>query len=504
MRLGLFLGLGWRAPTGSAPASAPTLTSVSPNSAHKSDSPFTLTATGTNFTISSVLRLDGSGVATTYVSPTSLTCTVTPASLAAATHTVDVTDTTGPSGTQSLAIDHAAPTLSGISPSSATVGASNTTITCTGTGFDSATVIYAGALALATTYVSATQVTAVFPSTALTAAGTSTITAFNTTPGGGTSAGQTFTINNPVPAPTSLATASYPRWDGAKTGTINGSGFVSGSVVKVDGVAVTTAYVSSSQLQFSVANTTLWELGTHAVTVTNASPGGGTSGAQTLTIAAPTFQLAGYRGDQGRTMNGGTVQAWADQSGKGDANRNAIQLTAGSQPTYLATDTNLNNQPSLTSSGSAGMQTGTWSSAPAQPTRFYLVGYTSTTSGFFFDGITTGNRQCVFKGSSSNTSVFAGSTVNTALWDSTTKAAFCVEFNGASSKVAVSTKTFTTIATPGTGTVTGLSLFENFGTGGKMIGAIAELIVTDGTPTATQHSEIMLYLGNRYNITIGP
>ena len=83
-----------------------------------------------------------------------------------------------------------------------------------------------------TTYVSATPLTAAKLAADIATAGTTSVTVFNPTPGGGTSNPQTFTINiiNPVPTTTSLSPASGICT--AFTLTVNGSGFVNGSVVK--------------------------------------------------------------------------------------------------------------------------------------------------------------------------------------------------------------------------------------------------------------------------------
>jgi hypothetical protein len=55
----------------------------------------------------------------------------------------------------------------------------------------------------------------------------------------------------------------------------------------------------------------------------------------------------GLRGDLGITIVTG-VNAWADQSGKGN---NAIQGTGTAQPLYTANDATLNNQPTVTADG---------------------------------------------------------------------------------------------------------------------------------------------------------
>lgn len=88
-----------------------------------------------------------------------------------------------------------APTLSSLSPNSATAGAATLNITLTGTNFVSSSVANWNGSALATTFVSATQLTASVPSSLLTTAGNATVTVVTPAPGGGTSSGLVFTIN---------------------------------------------------------------------------------------------------------------------------------------------------------------------------------------------------------------------------------------------------------------------------------------------------------------------
>jgi Right handed beta helix region len=107
----------------------------------------------------------------------------------------------GPVDIGAFEVQPVTPTLTGISPTSATAGDSATTITLTGSSFvNSSTADFNGA-AIATTFVSATQLTAVIPASDLTTAGAESITVVTAGPGGGTSAAQTFTVNVAPPPP---------------------------------------------------------------------------------------------------------------------------------------------------------------------------------------------------------------------------------------------------------------------------------------------------------------
>jgi hypothetical protein len=92
-------------------------------------------------------------------------------------------------------VDNPAPTLTSISPSSATHGGPTFTLTANGTGYNSLSVIEWKGVKLTTTHVSNIKLTASVPATDIKTAGTAAVTVVNPTPGGGTSAPQTFTIN---------------------------------------------------------------------------------------------------------------------------------------------------------------------------------------------------------------------------------------------------------------------------------------------------------------------
>jgi hypothetical protein len=84
-------------------------------------------------------------------------------------------------------------------------------------------------------------------------AGNVNITIFNPPPVGGTSAAKTLTINNPVPAITSLQPAGIKSGDDSFTLTVNGSNFVSTSRVRWNGSERPTTFVSSTKLTAAIS-----------------------------------------------------------------------------------------------------------------------------------------------------------------------------------------------------------------------------------------------------------
>lgn len=73
----------------------------------------------------------------------------------------------------------------------------------------------------------------------------------------------------------------------ALTLTVNGSGYSSGSVIRWNGTALTTSFVSATQLTATIEAARIATTGTASITVLNPAPGGGASNTMPLTIAAP-------------------------------------------------------------------------------------------------------------------------------------------------------------------------------------------------------------------------
>ena len=94
----------------------------------------------------------------------------------------------------------------------------------------------------------------------------------------------TGTGGNPAPTITSLSPETAYVNSAGFTLTINGTNFVSGAVASFNNVALTTSYVSSTQLTAQVPASDLTSTGSYWVSVTN--PGGGYSGIVYFTVVA--------------------------------------------------------------------------------------------------------------------------------------------------------------------------------------------------------------------------
>jgi hypothetical protein len=89
---------------------------------------------------------------------------------------------------------------------------------------------------------------------------------------------------NPVPTLTSISPTSAAVGGPAFTLTVNGSKFISSSVVRWGGQNRTTTFGSSTQLTASISASDIATVDTVAVTVFNPSPGGGTSNSLNIAI----------------------------------------------------------------------------------------------------------------------------------------------------------------------------------------------------------------------------
>jgi len=181
------------------PNPVPGLTLLSPSSTLAGSAGFTLTVNGKNFVSTSVVNWSGSPRATTFVSAAELTATIKAADVAkAGTFKVTVTNPApggGASGPLNFVVDNPVPTLTSISPSSATRGGPAFALTATGTNYVAGSFIEWNGTKLTTKYVSSTTLTTTVPSGDIATAGTASVTVFNPIPGGGSSAAKVFTIH---------------------------------------------------------------------------------------------------------------------------------------------------------------------------------------------------------------------------------------------------------------------------------------------------------------------
>src|SRR5208283_3966791 len=178
----------------------------------------------------------------------------------------------GTSGSSAFTVNgtNPVPAIVGLSPSSATAGGAAFTLTVSGKGFISGSVVNWNGSSRTTTYVCATQVTAAIGAADIATAGTASVTVTNPAPGGGTTITGTFTINgsSSTPAISMLSPAIATAGTAPLTLTVRGKGFNSGSVVNWNGSSRATGYMSATQLTAVITAADIATAGTGQVTVT--------------------------------------------------------------------------------------------------------------------------------------------------------------------------------------------------------------------------------------------
>ncbi len=155
-----------------------------------------LNVTGSGFTQQSVVRFNGAALATTFTSGTQLRATIPGISFINAGR-FSVTVSTGDnviSLPSPFEVRNPKPSTTSLSPASVTAGAGATVVTIAGSGFTKASEVASGTNALATTFVSATQLRVTVPSFLITKEGNVSLVVSTGAPGGGTSTALTLAV----------------------------------------------------------------------------------------------------------------------------------------------------------------------------------------------------------------------------------------------------------------------------------------------------------------------
>lgn len=256
------------------------ISSLNPASIAAGSAKFTLTINGASFATNSQARFGTTYLATTYISSTQLTATVT-SNLIASAGAIGITIYTpgvGWSPSASFTVSAALPTITSLSPASLRAGGAGFMLTINGTAFTPASTCMWGASSVGVVYVSPTQLIAAVPASLIVNSGTGSVAVATQT---GTSAPATFTINPAPPAISGLNPGVATAGRAVFTMTITGSYFTSASTAKWGSTALTTTFVSQSQLTAAVPAKLIAAAGSSTITVTTTA---GASGPATFTV----------------------------------------------------------------------------------------------------------------------------------------------------------------------------------------------------------------------------
>lgn len=269
----------------------PSLSELSPSSTTAGNQGFTLTVAGANFTTNSVVRWNGSNRTTTFVSSRILTAAI-PASDLTQAGSASVTVNTpnvGTSNALAFTISAAGPVISSLSPNAATLNATPSAVTVTGSGFASnSTILWNGATRTINATASAPPTRLVFtPLTSdLQTGRVNTVQVFNPTTNS-TSNAASFTVSNPGPTLSYLSPVETTVSTGLTVALI-GTNFVSGALVQVNGANRTPSSTTSTRLQTTLSANDLSAPRVLELTASNPTPGGGQTNSLCLAVS-PTY-----------------------------------------------------------------------------------------------------------------------------------------------------------------------------------------------------------------------
>lgn len=272
----------------------PTLTAITP-STRGAGTPgnFTITATGTNFVASSVVRWNGQDRVTTFVSSTNLTAQILASDVATiGTANVTVFNPNGSltSGSQTFTIQscNPVPSIDSIAPNTI-VANTAFRVTVNGTNFRQASVVRWEGQNRPTTYVNETQLTAQIPASDLAGTGTFDVNVFTPEPCGGSSSNARFSVTatNAVPTISSLTPGNVNPGSAAFVLTVSGSNFAPYSVARWNGQDRQTTFVNSSQLTIPVSAADVASPTVARVTVFTPTPGGGVTPSLDFYVGGP-------------------------------------------------------------------------------------------------------------------------------------------------------------------------------------------------------------------------
>jgi hypothetical protein len=180
-------------------SSVPQITSLSPAGAFTGGAGLTLTVAGKNFVSQSTVTVNGNNHSTTFINSTSLQASIFAADLSTSgtleIAVVNPAPNGGSSNSLPLSVKNQTPSLTSLTPASATAGSAATAFALTGVGFVPNSAVTINGAARTTTFVNSTSLEALLTAGDLASAGVNQVQVVSPAPGGGTSNIVTFAVN---------------------------------------------------------------------------------------------------------------------------------------------------------------------------------------------------------------------------------------------------------------------------------------------------------------------
>lgn len=182
---------------------------------------------------------------------------------------------------------NAVPTLTSISQTTTLAGSTSFPLDLNGTGFISGSSVTFGTTALATTFVSSTQLQVTVPDSLVANAAIIPVSVSNPTPGGGTSNTLDFTVANPIPTLDQVSVVDVLAGSSSVTLEITGTNFNSSTQVNLGTATLTPSAFTKTTLSVAVPDALLANAGIFGLSVFNRGPGGGSSTPREFTVSNP-------------------------------------------------------------------------------------------------------------------------------------------------------------------------------------------------------------------------
>jgi len=249
---------------------------------------FTLQVNGNYFTSQSVVQWNGSPRQTAYVSATQVTAQITAGDIALPGNDMVTVSNPGTGVSNSVNFNVAGPAINSLAPATAVAYSPGFALTVNGSNFSPGSVVEWQGAPLTTTYSSPNVLTAIVTSAQLATAGSIPVTVAASASSQAVSPALDFVVQPLAPLQLgSISPTTVYAGGPAFNLTVLGQGFTASSAVQWNGSARTTTYVTTNELLAQIQPSDIASTGTVPVTVQNPAGQGGTSSAQTLTIAAP-------------------------------------------------------------------------------------------------------------------------------------------------------------------------------------------------------------------------
>lgn len=320
----------------------PRINAINPTTVMAGGPGFTLVVTGTSFVNGSIVRVNSQDRPTDFVSDTTLAVQIPASDIASASALNISVFNPGPGGGMSgplvLNVNNPVPRITNISPDTAAAGSGDIALVVNGVNFVTNSVIRFNGVDLATTFVTDSQLTAQVPAMLLAGGGVAPVVVVNPAPGGGTSNAVNFSVVNPAPAIASINPTSVLAGSPSFALAVNGSGFVNGSVVRVNNADRQTTFVNGTQLMATILPADLLNAGTLSITVVNVAPGGGTSNAVALSVNNPVPDITDL---QPNAVAAGSQAFTLIINGTGFVPASVVQWNGQARPTTFVSTTQL-------------------------------------------------------------------------------------------------------------------------------------------------------------------